>query len=102
MSNTPHYYQLQTGDLYDLFVDHRGLEVVRQHLEMAVLEYLWRCRHKGQYLRDLEKARVILDRLIDMADHNQPPVPANSAYDEWAAPLAKAREGWYPVEVPHE
>ncbi len=72
MDGTPSYYQLETddmGDLYDLFVAQRGLDVVRQHLEMAALEYLWRCRHKGQYLRDLEKARVIIERLIDMADH---------------------------------
>ena len=118
MTDTPCYYQLETGDLYDLFIAQRGLDVVRQHLEMAAIEYLWRCRHKGQYLRDLEKVRVIVDRLIDMADHEAtiqdtldrallvlgqvgwgvvpPPAP-----QETHGTHVAASEGRYPEEVPH-
>lgn len=32
-----------------------------------VLKYLWRAKHKGNYVRDLEKARWYLDREIERA-----------------------------------
>lgn len=62
---TPHYYDTPTGDLYGLWREHYGQEATAQHLEMCALEYLWRARHKGQYRRDLEKAQVILTRLLE-------------------------------------
>lgn len=34
----------------------------------SALKYIYRAPHKGQYLKDLKKARWFLDRLIDNID----------------------------------
>jgi hypothetical protein len=46
-----------------VFLEHYGPDATCQHLEMEALQYLWRCRHKGQYTADIHKALVILERI---------------------------------------
>lgn len=70
----PSYYALNNGqDLYALWLELYGQDATAQHLEMCALEYLWRCRHKGQYRRDLEKVQVIVARLLEWDAQEHPP-----------------------------
>lgn len=66
---TPHYYELECGDLYEHFRIQYPYESCRDHLLMEAQQYLHRCLNKDQYKDDLCKVRVIIDRLIEW--HNQ-------------------------------
>ena len=61
---TPSYYTSGKTDLYALFIEHFGLSEWQQHAEMEAIQYLWRCRSKGNYIEDIRKAKVILDRIL--------------------------------------
>lgn len=62
---TPHYYEVAEGkDLYAIFKDRYGVEALLQHLEMEAIQYLWRCRTKGQYVSDVAKVQVICARIL--------------------------------------
>lgn len=66
---TPHHYQLHNGqDLYDLFLKHYNRDIVLAHLELTCIEYLLRCRKKGQYVSDLHKVQVIMNRIGAILD----------------------------------
>lgn len=66
---TPHHYQLNNGqDLYDLFLEHYNRDIVLAHLELICIEYLLRCRKKGQYASDLRKVQVIMNRIGTILD----------------------------------
>ena len=60
----PSYYTTVNGDLYTLFITKYGLDMWCKHVEMEAIQYLWRCRDKGQYLEDIQKAKVILERIL--------------------------------------
>lgn len=94
---TPPYYYTTTGDLYTAWLEHYGQEAAAQHLEMCALEYLWRCRHKGQYRRDLEKVQVIVARLLSWADTEEAPCPEATLDD---ALHALAQHGWQAIPPP--
>lgn len=63
-TDTPLYYKQNDTDLYDLLITHYGLDSWQKHVEMEVIQYLWRCRHKGDYVDDITKAKVILERIL--------------------------------------
>lgn len=64
-SQAPSYYEVLPGhDLYDAFLTHFGIEVTLQHMEMEAMQYLWRCRGKGEYDSDIVKVKVIIDRIM--------------------------------------
>lgn len=64
----PHYYSvIDDKDMYDLFLAHYGEEAMLKHLEMECLQYLWRCRSKGdstEYIKDIQKVHNITDRIL--------------------------------------
>lgn len=61
---TPEYYRTPVGDLYDLFAWKFGVYVLRAHIKMSAIEYVWREDRKGQD-DDIRKAHAALDRLLD-------------------------------------
>lgn len=96
---TPSYYLTGSGDLYDVCRAHVGYPAMRTHLRLSALEYLYRCEEKGDYRRDLEKAQVLLTRLL--AWEAETPGPAG---DPSTPTDVACRELWerglWPPDVP--
>jgi len=65
-ADTPGYYKgvESNEDLYDIFIKRYGLHVWIQHVEMEMIQYIDRARHKGTYTEDIRKVRVICDRIL--------------------------------------
>ena len=63
MVNKPAHYQSSEIECIDAIRAATG-DGFHYHLSATCLKYLWRFRHKGKPLEDLQKARWYLDRLI--------------------------------------
>jgi len=64
-TNTPDYYKGEGNrDLYDTFLEDYGADVLLQHMEMEVRQYIHRLKKKGQYTSDLEKISNITRRML--------------------------------------
>ena len=64
-SNTPDYYKGEEGkDLYDIFLEEYGVEMLIAHMEMEVRQYIKRLRIKGQYKSDIQKVNNITRRMV--------------------------------------
>jgi len=74
-SRTPSYYTTAQGDLYDVFITRFGANMVRQHLTMQAIEYLWRLDLKGQPQADAAKVAWLMKRIIPLLDQT-PSTPA--------------------------
>ena len=64
VSRAPVHYRTGTGDLYSAFIAEYGLEIWCRHVEMECIQYLHRARKKGQYREDIDKVRVICERIL--------------------------------------
>lgn len=96
MSYAPPYYTMPDGtDLYDRWRQQYGAYATTEHLLMSAQEYLARCLHKGQYERDLRKASVILQRLLDWYQEiESPPRQELGPQDEAALAEQLRHAGW--------
>ena len=63
MVNKPAHYQSSEIECIDAIRAATG-DGFHYHLSATCMKYLWRFRHKGKPLEDLQKARWYLDRLI--------------------------------------
>ena len=59
MSNTPKYYNNKKGSLYK-FAEEHNLNA----WEFDLIKRIVRCRDKGEFLKDLEKSKNVIDLYI--------------------------------------
>ncbi len=66
--DAPLYYLTRDGskDTYDILSQIFGEDVLKDHMLMEAVQYLFRCRKKGSMLHDLEKVVVICRRLMQI------------------------------------
>lgn len=63
--NSPDYYQAQNGqDIYDMLIAYYGTELWQYHAEMEAIQYIFRAHRKENYASDINKAIIILQRLL--------------------------------------
>ncbi len=63
-SLTPRYYYKEGTDLYDMEIKMFGLNAWLRHVEMEAIQYIARADLKGHYREDIEKAKIILERIL--------------------------------------
>lgn len=63
-ANSPAYYSSSAGDVYAMLIAQFGLDAWLRHAEMEVIQYMFRATRKQNYLGDVKKAKVIVDRII--------------------------------------
>lgn len=90
---TPDYYTTPFGDLYDLWRVRYGKDATMAHMEMCILEYVWRASAKGQYVSDMQKVLTIAERLMYWSEgggqpQHAPTVPLS--LDDMATHLSAA------------
>lgn len=72
-TNPPPYYRNRTGDVYSHLINLYGYETWKQHALMEVIQYIARCDKKGSFIADINKAIVILQRVLVEYDKRSNP-----------------------------
>jgi hypothetical protein len=66
LPSTPSYYVTgdHSRDVYSLLKERFGEEAWQDHILMEAIQYLMRCKSKGQMRQDLQKAIVCIQRIL--------------------------------------
>jgi len=65
------YYKAGDKDLYSLFIEKYGLACWEHHVTMEAIQYLWRCFNKSTFYKDIEKVKVICERILQEEASNE-------------------------------
>lgn len=67
----PNHYNKGNIECFDVIKAYYGDDVFEHFCLGNVLKYVMRCKSKENYLQDLKKARVYLDKLIAKVEKEQ-------------------------------
>lgn len=60
----PEHYDIGNKDVYDILIDIFGYEAWEKHVVMEAIQYLIRCYRKDDFRGDINKVRVIMERIL--------------------------------------
>lgn len=73
--NNPEHYTNGGIKCFDAIVASQGREAAKDFCLCNAFKYIWRCKHKGNSLEDIEKAIWYLNKYVDIycreLDHNE-------------------------------
>ena len=64
--NHPQHYNKNGIECFDVIKAFFGNHAFEQFCLCNALKYIVRCKHKGNYVQDLEKARFYLDQVLEI------------------------------------
>lgn len=68
--NKPQHYTL-SKPASDCFSVMQQIGLLDDHCAATAFAYLWRCKIKKQYVKDLKKARFYIDKAIEIYEQNE-------------------------------
>ena len=63
--NHPSHYETGGIECFDAIVASQGTEAAKDFCLCNAFKYIWRCKHKGKSLEDVEKAIWYLNKYVD-------------------------------------
>lgn len=73
MVNHPAHYETNGIECIDAMVASQGAEAVRNYCICNAFKYIWRHRHKGKDVEDIQKAIWYLNRYLNLCEQKDEP-----------------------------
>lgn len=80
--SSPQHYAEGNYECIDVMVDQFGLETVLDFCLLNAFKYIYRCRKKGKFKQDLEKAEWYINYIVANVDEKKE-VMDNGTEDVW-------------------